>query len=79
VDIRQSPATRPLLFDARRACRLAEDPALGHKNDVTVGELLLKLASKPRMMHVREKAENHNRPKCHADRRVSIKWLCGHE
>lgn len=50
VDVRQSPATRPLLFDARIACRLAEDPALGHKNNVTVGKLLLQLASKPKMV-----------------------------
>ena len=50
VDVRQSPAARPLLFDARSACRLAKDPALGHKNNVTVGKLLLQLASKPKMV-----------------------------
>lgn len=50
VDVRQSPATRPLLFHARIACRLAENPALGHKNDVTVGKLLLQLASEPEMV-----------------------------
>jgi hypothetical protein len=55
VDIRQSPATRPLLFDARRACRFAEDTALGHENDMAVGELLLKLASKPRIVYVMDK------------------------
>ena len=50
VDVRQSPAARPLLFDARIACRLAEDSALGHKNNMTVGKFLLQLASKPRMV-----------------------------
>jgi len=41
MDVRQSPAARPLLFDTRRARRLAQDPALSYKNDVAVGELLL--------------------------------------
>ena len=50
VDVCQSPAAWPLLFDARIACRLAEDSALGHKNNVTVGKLLLQLASKPKIV-----------------------------
>ena len=54
ADVCQSPAVQPLLFDARIACWLAEDSVLGHKNNVTVGKLLLQLASKPKIVAKKE-------------------------
>jgi hypothetical protein len=48
VNISQSPATRPLLLDSRRACGLAQHPALCHKNNMTIRKFLLQLASKSR-------------------------------
>jgi hypothetical protein len=48
VNISQSPATRPLLLHSRRACRLAQHPALCHKDNMTIRKFLLQLASKSR-------------------------------
>ena len=47
MDDSQSPAHGALLLHTRGAGRLAEHTPLCNENDVTIGELLLKLAGKP--------------------------------
>jgi hypothetical protein len=47
VHIRERTAARPLLLDSRIACRLAQHSALGDKNNMAIGKLLLQLSCQP--------------------------------
>ncbi len=49
VHVRQSPATRSLLFNTGCTCWLAQDPALRHKNNMTVRKFLLQFTGKSKI------------------------------